>query len=431
VTAIGLLPYHLACLARRLETVLQGESAHREVKRDLRAWVEDRSWRLGATSTASASGASIVIVMVESLQEFVLDLRVDGQEITPFLNRFARSSDLFESAYAQTGNGHTSDAEFSALCSSPAAGEGAVVLDYAENHFRCIGHLAAEHGYATVAAHGNDLSFFHRRTVYPRLGFQSLLDGSIAPEAPSVGFGRLDVPFLQAVAGKLAATRRPYLAHVVTVSSHWPYEVPDAPLPLPSIQNAPLASYLGAIHYADRALGAFYEAVRASGQPEPIFVLFGDHGAFGRNSAAAQEINASQDPDNELAWTDFERRVPLLIHLPGQTAGSVHREVAGQIDLAPTIAALLGFGPPKALWIGRDLFGGRPGALAFHDQSALDDRRLFVSAAAEEPSERCYDRTTSGPLPLADCDGLRALGRRDFESWDKVLQYDLATSLVR
>lgn len=50
---------------------------------------------------------------MESLQNFVIGLEVNGQEITPNINSFLRDSGTvyFSNCYQQVGSGNTADAE--------------------------------------------------------------------------------------------------------------------------------------------------------------------------------------------------------------------------------------------------------------------------------------------------------------------------------
>src|SRR5699024_7920416 len=57
---------------------------------------------------------NIIFISAESIQSFVIDNTLNGQEITPFLNELRTDSDTFyfENFYHQTAQGKTSDSEF-------------------------------------------------------------------------------------------------------------------------------------------------------------------------------------------------------------------------------------------------------------------------------------------------------------------------------
>src|SRR5699024_5480336 len=59
-----------------------------------------------------AEGKNVIFVTLESLQSFVIDNTLDGEEITPFLNDLIHESHYFENFYHQTEQGKTADSEF-------------------------------------------------------------------------------------------------------------------------------------------------------------------------------------------------------------------------------------------------------------------------------------------------------------------------------
>ena len=53
-----------------------------------------------------------ILVQLESFQASVIDKAINGEEVTPNLNRLKKESLYFSSFYHQTHKGRTSDAEF-------------------------------------------------------------------------------------------------------------------------------------------------------------------------------------------------------------------------------------------------------------------------------------------------------------------------------
>ncbi|MBL2468676.1 hypothetical protein ELJ42_30300, partial [Klebsiella pneumoniae] len=60
----------------------------------------------------AAKGKNVILISMESTQNFVINKKINGKEITPFLNEFIKDSFYFDNFYHQTGQGKTSDAEF-------------------------------------------------------------------------------------------------------------------------------------------------------------------------------------------------------------------------------------------------------------------------------------------------------------------------------
>ncbi len=53
-------------------------------------------------------GKNVILISMESTQSFVINKKINGKEITPFLNEFIKDSFYFDNFYHQTGQGKTS-----------------------------------------------------------------------------------------------------------------------------------------------------------------------------------------------------------------------------------------------------------------------------------------------------------------------------------
>src|SRR5690625_4622955 len=82
-----------------------------------------------------AEDKNIIFISAESIQSFVIDQEIHGQEITPFLNQLKKDKDTyyFENFYHQTEQGKTSDSEFLTENSLYPSSRGAVFFTHGEN----------------------------------------------------------------------------------------------------------------------------------------------------------------------------------------------------------------------------------------------------------------------------------------------------------
>jgi len=114
----------------------------------------------------------------------------------------------------------------------------------------------------------------------------------------------------------------------------------------------------------DRAFGRLIDALRARGLYDNTLVVFtSDHG----DNLHSYGYTISKDHPE-----DTSVRVPLLLHLPGETAGRTSDLLVGTLDLMPTLLGLLGV-PVPATCEGRDLSK----AIRDHDDNAVDSVPLF------------------------------------------------------
>lgn len=101
--------------------------------------------------------------------------------------------------------------------------------------------------------------------------------------------------------------------------------------------------YQHQVQALDAQLGAFLATLAQKGV-HPLIVLTSDQGA-----------TFSHRAESALHLRDERIRVPLFLRLPeGERAGTRVPWQVRQVDIAPTIAELLGFGPDEG-WQGRDL----------------------------------------------------------------------------
>jgi len=354
----------------------------------------------------AAKGKNVIAIQVESLQAFALGLKVNGQEITPNMNRLARESLNFTDFYTQTGQGVTSDADLLANCSLYPTRTGAVYYDYAANDFRCMPGLLRQNGYNAVAMQGMPPDFWNLASVYPHVGFEkyyNIKDGLVLDE--KVGIGLSDVSFVRQAADRLKELPEPYYAFLVTLTSHGPFDFAELPreLNLGDLEKTDAAHYLHAVHYTDKAIGQLLDRLKADGTlDDSVVMLYGDHaGVFRSNSGFAELLQIAAD--DEVGWTRMEKRVPFLIRLPGGAYAGERTHAAGQIDIAPTLAGLLGVPTDATYFFGRNLLAQPAGAVPFYTGSAMNDDLLFWSKDVNPALGKCYDRKTGVQVQIDLC----------------------------
>lgn len=106
---MGILNYEAyALLAEREEELIELSKINQSVI-DQTKGIEAQSNPL---LFGAAKGKNLIIIQMESFQNFLINLSIDGEEITPNLNKLAAGNFYFPRFYQQVGQGNTSDAEF-------------------------------------------------------------------------------------------------------------------------------------------------------------------------------------------------------------------------------------------------------------------------------------------------------------------------------
>ena len=384
------------------------------------AWLRERApLRAGGPAFAAAQGRNLIVVQVESLQEFAVDFTVDGQEVMPHLRRWTGDALRFTNVTDQTSEGRTSDAEFTTMTSLLPLDHGAVAFRFPGNHYTALPQVLVEHGYATLSAVAFEPGFWNRQVMHPAYGFQRSLFEPDFQMTEQIGWGLNDHDFLGQMVPRLEQLQRPFGAWLITLSLHHPFEsFPDRHkvLKLGALEGTSFGNYLHTMRFFDQALEDFKASLARDGLlDDSLIVVFGDHDAgFARSASLARTLAIGADA---VAWT-LNDRVPLFIRVGGSSrAGGAGAELAGvrampagQTDLAPTVLALLGIDAAPLPYVGRNLLGAagdRPVPRPYGEW--LDAAHLFVAGSADAS---CYDLQRRMVTAPAECAAEDARVRR-------------------
>lgn len=391
----GILNFHAGDTFFFVRSLLFGEQELPEgEKKELQAtFAETQPEQENETFTGIGKGKNLIVIQVEALQSLLINRELNGREITPNLNRFAKRSLYFENYYTQVAAGGTSDAEFLSNTSYYPLAEGAVYYQYADNTFETLPGSLKKKGYTTVAMHAYRGSFWNREAVYPVIGIDDYISEEDLVIDETVAWGLSDHSFLKQAAERLEKLKNPFHAFVITLSSHYPYEAfqETADFDTGEFNGTFFGNYVKAIHYADSALGQFIDRLEKNGLLDSsVVVLYGDH-----NGITKKELEEIRDHlqlgENEDLGLLRMRKVPLMIHLPGDRRAGVQEKVGGQVDLFPTIANIMGLEPKYCM--GSDLLNGKPGFALQRDGSVTDGRLVYIKRTDE-----CFDMLTGEPV---------------------------------
>ncbi|RKN80670.1 LTA synthase family protein [Paenibacillus ginsengarvi] len=296
----------------------------------------------------SQQGKNVIVVQMESLQNFTIGYSVDGQPLTPVLNELAKESYYFKNVYQQIGQGNTSDAEFMFNTSLYPVGSIPMSTGYGNRSLPSLPKLLKQDGYATATFHVNDVTFWDRDKLYPALGFDRFFDKPSYTNDQFNAFGASDEQLYRTGIAQLTALSAggsPFYAQFVSSSSHHPFVIPDDKKRIRLSDNryagTQAGEYLEAVSYADYALGTFINQLKATGLwDRSILVVYGDHSGLKPQYNEPEELSELLGIPYHEYVTRFN--VPFIVHVPGQTEGETIDQVGGQLDMMPTVANLLG-----------------------------------------------------------------------------------------
>lgn len=115
-----------------------------------------------------AKDKNVIILQLESIQNFLVDRTINGKEITPNLNKFLKENIEFSTMIVQSYS-TTADSEYSTITSLYPLDNGQAFSTYYSSINNDIFSRYKKSGYHTSYMHGNVKEFWNRKSVYTRL----------------------------------------------------------------------------------------------------------------------------------------------------------------------------------------------------------------------------------------------------------------------
>jgi lipoteichoic acid synthase len=349
-----------------------------------------------------AQGKNVFIFHLESFQQFLIGYKVDGQEVTPNINKFYHDQNTlsFDNFFNQVGQGKTSDAETMLENSLFGLPTGSVMTTYGgTNTFQALPAILDQKGYTTAAFHGDVGSFWNRDNTYKSWGYQYFFDEDFYKDKTnySIGYGLKDKIFLKQAVQYIQQLPQPFYAKIITLTNHYPYELDKAnqSISKTTTGDSTVDGYVQTAHYLDQAFGEFISYLKKSGlYNNSMIVVYGDHYGISNNhkKAIAQLLGKKTVTSYDLAMF---QKVPFMIHLNGLQGGVKHT-YGGEIDVMPTLMDLLGIENKDTIQLGQDLLAtNRNQTVAFRDGD-------FVSPTYSKIGSKVYDNQGNLVTDLTD-----------------------------
>ena len=287
-------------------------------------------------------GKNLLVIQVESLENFVIGQSIDGQEITPTLNKLVKNSLYFDEYYTQINEGTSSDADLLTNTSVYPVRKGSTFFRFPYATYNSLPDLFNKKGYTTTAIHPDNGEYWNWLEALKNMGFQNCIDAKSFNMDEIIFLGLSDGSFLHQVKPMIIEQKQPFYTFMITMTSHSPFELPERhkQLKLPSyLADTKLGGFFQCIKYTDYYLGIFLDELDKAGiLDNTVVVIQGDHTSVHKYfNDQIKSIEPSQD-----WWLDNDYRIPLIIYEKGQTPEKIST-VGGQVDLMPTLAYLFGF----------------------------------------------------------------------------------------
>jgi len=330
----------------------------------VRPRIEGRSVESAPTTPPAARGSNVILYVADTLRADRLGCFGYARPTSPRLDAFARESLVFETAMAQASWTRPSTA--SILTGRYPAEHGArSLMSAVRADLPTLATILAGAGYDTAA-------FVTNLNVAARFGFdRGFAEYHYLEEREDRDTVYVSAAELNAAAFPWLDARgdRPFFLYLHATDTHAPYRPPPGyaerflppdvhptigpRTPVVSLIERPAlatpdniallsAQYDGEVALLDESFGALLDHLRARGLDRSTLVVFvADHG---------EEFHEHGGFDHGRTLYQELVRVPLLVRLPaGASGGRRLRGLARQIDVLPTVLAVLGVERPADL----------------------------------------------------------------------------------
>ena len=215
---------------------------------------------------------NLLFVLFESLEDWAIGLQIEGQEVTPNINRLVRNAHTGNySMHAQVKEGKSSDAQLIAFNGLLPIKNGAASMRYANNVYPSFVKHSHANNKRLFAAYNYHM--WNQQMNALSYGFDTLYAKDIS-----------DCTLADSVISSINSTSS-FIYTMVTMASHSPFMLYADSSSL-HISNTEYSDekikYLKCVHYTDSAIGLVMDAIMAN----PILasntriIILGDHPIF-------------------------------------------------------------------------------------------------------------------------------------------------------
>lgn len=348
-----------------------------------------------------SEGKNVILLQLESVQNFVVNKKINGKEITPNINKFLSENVQIDNMIIQSYS-TTADSEHSAMTSLYPLENGMAFAQYSGNKYDDIFDIYKKSDYYTVYMHGNESSFWNRQNVYRLLNVDDVnFIDSFDPDSELINNWISDESlYIQAV-DKLKSSNEPFFASIVSSSSHTGFDLPGlenkydkVSIDVGKYKDTYFGNYLEAVNYADYAFGIFIDKLKEEGlYDDTVIFIFGDH--YGMQMYNDEMLEFIKECDHEYNTVETEinyANVACGIKIPGVEHIEITKPIS-KLDIKPTLSYISGI--EDGVSLGTNAFGNK-------DFACLNNGVIVTSAYYYNGD--WYDRKTGEQIQLDDID---------------------------
>lgn len=328
-----------------------------------------------------AKGKNIILVQLESIQEFVVNKEINGKEITPNLNKFLQENIEFTNMHMQSYS-TTADSEHTAMTSTFPLENGMAFAKYFANDYDDIFKIYHENNYFTSYMHGNYPYFWNRGNVYGRLAIDKTEFKEDFEDTSENINGDLsdELLYVQAIE-KLKGYGTPFFTEIVSASSHTPFVLDGlqdrskVSIDVGKYKDTYFGNYLESINYADYAFGLFIDGLKEAGlYDDSVILIYGDHNGLTMYDNELLDFLKTENPE----LNDIEIKLAYTGVLCGlKIPGVEHMEITkmiNKLDVKPTLCYLSGM--EDGISLGTNMFASK-NYICLNNERIITDKYYY------------------------------------------------------
>ncbi|MBR3161356.1 MAG: LTA synthase family protein [Bacilli bacterium] len=416
VSSFGIFAYQVNDIMQSLEPKINNLFGHDKALREVMDYYGSHTVDVEKNNyTDIFKGKNLLVIHAESLQTIAIDRKFENKEVTPFLNKLVRESIYFNNFYSQVGVGTSSDAEFTLGTSLMPSNSGTVFVNYFDREYNTLQKQFKENGYYVFSMHANTGDFWNRATMHENMGYDKFYSKSSFDIDETIGLGLSDksffkqaVPMIKDIKDK---KKKPFYGTLITLTNHtpwsdlklmdefpttWTVDINGQNVVQDYINGTTLGDYFRSVHYSDQSLEQLFDDLDKEGfLDNTVVVIYGDHDAriskkyYNILYNYDEKIGEVREKDDEgyIDYNEYkynlDRKVPFIIWSKDKKYKKTISDVAGMIDVAPTLSNMFGVGFNK-YQLGHDLFNIKgDNVVVFTDGSYVNNKIYYDGQSGE------------------------------------------------
>jgi len=298
-----------------------------------------------------AKDKNVIIIQLESIQNFLVNRKINGQEITPNLNKFINENIEFTNMQNQSYSS-TADSEYSVMNSVYPLENGMSFSQYPTNDYDDIYKMYKKENYITTYIHGNEGGFWNRNSVYSHIKIDNLLFDNIFEEETERINGYIsDEQVYRKIIEEIKTYDDKFLVNIVAASSHIAFDLPGIENKEEKVKidvgeewkNTFFGNYLEAANYADYAFGIFIDELKKEGLYEDsVILVYGDHAGLQMYNYEMNDYIKQEKEINDIQTQINYSNVLCALKIPGITDTLKITKPVSKVDIKPTLTQISG-----------------------------------------------------------------------------------------